>query len=207
MKIPSPSKNVLMVIGHIAALLPLAWMAYMLFGPLFIIDPIKEFTLFTGKTALILLMVTLAVTPLNTLFKWRQTIPLRRWLGLYTFFYAAIHMSIFVFVDYGLDLQILIDAFLEKKFALAGFTAFLLMAPLALTSTKGWQRRLGKRWKQLHWLVYIAGIAAVTHYVWLTKQGVLEPWFYALLLAVLLVMRFSPIRKWLSAQKWLPKIG
>ena len=146
MKIPSPSKTVLRVLTHIGALLPLAWIAYRIFGPGFIIDPIKEFTLFTGKTALILLMLTLAITPLNTLFKWRQTIPLRRWLGLYTFLYALIHFCIFIFLDYGLNFDILVQAFLEKKYALAGFTAFVIMIPLSPTSTKGWPTRLGKPW-------------------------------------------------------------
>jgi sulfoxide reductase heme-binding subunit YedZ len=207
MKIPSPSKEILMWITHIGCLIPLGLMGYRLTSGAFIPDPIKEFTLWTGKTALILLMLTLTVTPLNTLFKWRQTIPLRRWLGLYTFFYASIHMSIFLFIDYGLDLNILTDAFLEKKYALAGLTAFLIMIPQAITSTKGWQRRLGKKWTTLHWWVYIAAIAVVVHFIWLTKQGVLEPWFYGLLLAILFIMRQKNIRKWLSNQKWLPNIG
>ena len=152
-------------------------------------------------------MLTLAITPLNTLFKWRQTIPLRQWLGIYTFAYATIHFGIFIFLDYSLDLSVLVGAFLEKKFALAGFTAFLLMLPLALTSTKGWQKRLGRGWTQLHYLIYPAAIAAVVHFVWLTKQGVLQPWYFAILLTLLLSMRITPIRKWLSAQNWVPKIG
>ncbi|MCK4976213.1 MAG: ferric reductase-like transmembrane domain-containing protein, partial [Anaerolineales bacterium] len=107
-------------------------------------NPIQAVTLRTGKTALVLLVLTLAVTPINTLFGFRQLLKVRRALGLYTFLYISIHFAIFIGLDYVFDLELILEAIFEKRFALIGFITGLIMLPLALTSTRWWMKRLGK---------------------------------------------------------------
>jgi sulfoxide reductase heme-binding subunit YedZ len=109
--------------------------------------------------------------------------------------YAALHFSIFVGLDYGFDPQLIGEAIAEKRFVLVGFTAFLLLLPLAITSTKGWMRRLGKRWKQLHRLVYVAAVLVIFHYIWLVKADIREPLAYGALVALLFVLRAPPVRR------------
>lgn len=184
---------------HLGAWLPalnLAWHAYT--GQLSV-NPIQDLTFGTGLPALILLLLSLAVTPAVTIFGWNWAIPLRRWLGLYAFFYATAHMLIFAVVDYGLDWRELYRQVLEKPYLLAGLGALLLLLPLAITSTKGWQKRLGKAWKDLHRAVYLAAGLAVLHFVLLVKADLTEPLIYAGLLAGLLLMRLPPLRRRLSA--------
>ena len=183
---------------HIAALAPLAILIWDFYHDQLTFNPIQEATFRTGKYALILLVLSLAVTPLNTVFGWRQVVPLRKWLGLYAFMYAAIHFLIFVWLDYGLDPQLLQEAIFEKRYALVGFSAFMILLPLALTSTKGWMRRLGKKWKRLHRLVYLAGLLAVIHFVWLVKSDIREPLVYGAIVGVLLLLRLPVIRKNIS---------
>ena len=186
------------IITHIGAWVPLAvglwdlWQGNL--GP----DVIREATLRTGKTALILLLLSLACTPINFIFKYRPALKLRRPLGLYSFMYASIHFAIFIGVDYFFDFRLIQDALLEKRYAIVGLTTGLILLALAITSTKGWQRRLKKNWKRLHTLVYLAGILAVVHYIWLVKQGVLQPWIFAGIVALLLVVRIKPIKKWVA---------
>ena len=180
---------------HIAALIPLVWLVWDFWhgnlGP----DIIREATLRTGKAALIMLVASLACTPINLLFKFKPALKWRRPLGLYSFMYASIHFAIFIGVDYFFDFQLIKDALLEKRYALAGLSTGLILSALALTSTKGWQRRLRKNWKRLHKFVYLAGILAVVHFIWLVKQGVLEPWFWAIGVAILLLLRYQPIKQ------------
>lgn len=185
---------------HIGALIPLAWMLFDFFTGNYGPDPIREFTLRTGKTALILLLLSLSCTPVNTVFKFRQALKLRRPLGVYSFMYASIHFAIFIGVDYFFDFTLIKDALLEKRYAIVGLTTGLILLSLALTSTKGWQRRLKKNWKRLHRLAYVAGVLAVVHYIWLVKQGVSQPWFYAAALALLLTLRIKPVRRWASTR-------
>ena len=185
----------LQIVAHLGSLIPLALILWDIgtnnFGP----DPIRDFTLRTGKTALVLLLLSLACTPVNTLFKFKQVLKLRRPLGLYSFFYASIHFAIFIGVDYSFDFSLIQSALLEKRFAIVGLTTGLILLTLAITSTLGWQRRLKKNWKKLHSLAYVAGILAVVHYIWLVKQGVLQPWIFAAILLVLLILRLPAIRK------------
>ncbi len=186
----------LQIITHIGAWIPLAvglwdlWQGNL--GP----DIIREATLRTGKTALILLLLSLACTPVNTLFKFRTVLKLRRPLGLYSFMYASIHFAIFIGVDYFFDFRLIQDALLEKRYAIVGLITGTILLLLGITSTKGWQRRLKKNWKRLHRLVYLAGILAVVHYIWLVKQGVSDPWLYAGIVALLLILRMKPVKKW-----------
>ncbi|MBC8503870.1 MAG: sulfoxide reductase heme-binding subunit YedZ [Anaerolineales bacterium] len=189
----------LQIIAHIGAWIPLVvglwdlWQGNL--GP----DIIREATLRTGKTALILLLLSLACTPINFLFKFRPALKLRRPLGLYSFMYASIHFAIFIGVDYFFDFGLIQDALLEKRYAIVGFTTGLILLSMAITSTIGWQRRLKKNWKRLHRLAYVAGILAVVHYIWLVKQGVSEPWIYAGIVVVLLSLRIKPIKNWVAS--------
>ena len=180
---------------HIGALIPLALLLWDGAHNHLTANPIQEITFRTGKTAIILLILSLLCTPLNILFGWKVVLPLRRPLGLYAFFYVCLHLLIFSVLDYGLDWGLIQQTIAEKRYVLVGFAAFLLLLPLALTSTKGWMRRLGKRWKQLHRLVYLAAFLAVVHFVWLVKSDIREPLLYGAALAVLLLLRLAPLRR------------
>jgi sulfoxide reductase heme-binding subunit YedZ len=162
-----------------------------------IIDPVKEITTRTGKTALILLILSLACTPINTIFGFKQVMRVRRVLGLYAFMYASLHFLTFVGLDYGFDFDFIAQDILDQRYVLVGFAAFLLLLPLAITSTKGWQKRLGKNWKRLHRLVYLAGILAIVHFVWLVKD-IREPLRYGAVVALLLIVRIPAIQRALS---------
>jgi sulfoxide reductase heme-binding subunit YedZ len=186
-----------MILTHIGALAPLVWLAWQYYNGVFWVNPIQDLTLRTGKPALVLLVLTLACTPVNTLFGWRPALKIRRWLGLYAFGYAAIHFSIFIWLDYGFDPQLLREAIFEKRYALVGFAAGLLMLPLAITSTRGWQRRMGQRWKKLHRLVYLSAVLAVIHYVWLVKADIRPPLTYGAIIGLFFLMRWKPVRQYL----------
>jgi sulfoxide reductase heme-binding subunit YedZ len=188
-------KNWPIILTHLGAIAPLAWLSWQYFNGVFWVNPIQDLTLRTGKAALVLLVLTLACTPVNTLFGWRPALKIRKWLGLYAFGYAAIHFAIFVWLDYGFDPQLLQQAILEKRYALVGLTAGLMMLPLAITSTRGWQRRLGQRWKKLHRLVYLSAVLAVIHYVWLVKADIRTPLTYGVILGLLFLMRWKPLRQ------------
>jgi sulfoxide reductase heme-binding subunit YedZ len=136
----------------------------------------------------VLLVLSLACTPANRLLGWRWATGLRRPLGLYAFFYAVLHLLVFVAVDYGFDVGLIGQAIAEKRYVLAGLASFLLLLPLALTSTRGAQRRLGRWWRQLHRLVYPAAILAVLHFLWLSKTA-REPLLYGAVLLALLAVR------------------
>ena len=198
MKIKTLKSRWLLIIAHIGALLPLALMIWDFSQDQLTVNPIQELTFRTGKTALVLLVLSLAVTPVNTVFGFRQVVPLRKWLGLYAFMYVAFHFLIFVWLDYGLDLALLYEAIFEKRYALVGFAAFLILIPLALTSTKGWMRRLGKTWKRLHRFVYLVALLAVIHYVWLVKSDIREPLLYGAIVTLLLALRLPPVRRAIS---------
>lgn len=188
----------LLIVTHLGALTPLALLIWDFWQDQLTVNPIQEMTFRTGKTALVLLVLSLAVTPVNTVFGWRQVIPLRKWLGLYAFLYVSLHFLIFIWLDYGLDLALLVEAIFEKRYALVGFAAFLLLIPLALTSTKGWMKRLGRNWKRLHRVVYLIAILAVVHYVWLVKADIREPLLYGVVVALLLGLRLPPVRRTIS---------
>jgi sulfoxide reductase heme-binding subunit YedZ len=188
-------KHWLRILTHILALLPFVLLVWDYFQGQLTFNPIQEITFRTGTYALVLLLLSLACSPLNMLFGLRQVLPLRRPLGLYAFFYATLHFLTFAVLDYGLDLALLQDAVLEKRYALVGLAAFLLLLPLAITSTRGWMRRLGKNWKRLHRLAYPALVLAIAHYLWLVKTITLEPLLYALAAGVLLLLRVPPVSR------------
>jgi methionine sulfoxide reductase heme-binding subunit len=187
--------SILQLLVHIACWLPFIVLIWDLQHNQLTANPIQEATFRTGKTALILLVLSLVCTPLNTVFGLKQVLPLRRPLGLYAFFYVCIHLLIFVAVDFGLDWGLIKEAIVEKRYVLVGFSAFLLLLPLALTSTRGWQRRLGKRWKSLHRLVYLAAPLVVIHFLWLVKADIGEPLLFGAIVAALLLLRTPRVRQ------------
>lgn len=180
--------------GHIGALLPLALLVYDFTTRNLTANPIQAATLRTGKAALVLLVLSLAVTPVCSLLGWSFAQKLRKPFGLYAFLYASLHFLIFIWVDLGLNWAFILDGFLQKPYALVGFAAFLLLVPLAITSTRGWQRRLGKTWKKLHRLVYVAGLLVIVHYVWLVKSDVREPLLWGAGVVFLLAARTRPVK-------------
>ena len=189
------TKTQILWLTHIGALIPLAWLAFDYWADTLSVNWIQDITLRTGKPALVLLALSLACTPLNIVLGIRNIIPARKWLGLYGFGYAAVHFLIFIGVDYAFDWAFIWEDVGTKLYVIVGFAALLILIPLAITSTKGWMRRLGKRWKKLHQLVYIAGILAVFHYVWVVKSDYREPIAWGILLGFFLVVRIPKVRK------------
>ncbi len=175
----------------IAALIPLGLLVYYLIAGSFIAgDPVEEIQHRTGKTALILLFITLSITPLRKLTEWNRLIRFRRLLGLFVFFYALLHaFSYFVF-DQRMSLLAIFADVAEHPWVLVGFTAFILLIPMAVTSTNGWIRRLGaKRWARLHMLIYPVAVLGVLHWVWQVKKDISEPVIYTVVLSVILASR------------------
>jgi sulfoxide reductase heme-binding subunit YedZ len=153
-------------------------------------NPIEKITHVTGNWTLRFLLITLAITPLRKLSKFPSLIKVRRMLGLFAFFYASLHFMTYIWLDKFFNLHEILADVAKRKFITVGFTGFLLLIPLALTSTAGWIRRLGgKRWQALHRLIYLAAIAGIIHYLWLVKADIRRPVQYGILLAVLLLYR------------------
>ncbi|MCB9158949.1 MAG: sulfoxide reductase heme-binding subunit YedZ [Caldilineaceae bacterium] len=197
--VPYAKKNWLWLAVNAAAAIPLLQMVVGYATDTLGVDPVATLTTRTGTAAIMTLVLSLACTPANMLFGWRKALTVRKSLGLWAFTYAALHMLVFIGLDYGLDWRFIWqDALLEKQYIFVGLTALLILLPLALTSTKGWMRRLGRNWKRLHQLVYIAGILAVLHYFILVKIDKREPLIYAGVLALLLVLRLPPVRRQVS---------
>ncbi|NOX61012.1 MAG: sulfoxide reductase heme-binding subunit YedZ [Chloroflexi bacterium] len=180
---------------HAAALAPLVALIWDIALGNLSVNPIQDITFRTGKAAMVLLVAALAVTPLNTVFGFRQGLRVRRALGLYAFFYAAIHLFVYVVVDYGLDFYLIWLELAEKRYVLVGFAAFLVLLLLALTSTRGWQRRLGKTWKKLHRWIYVAAVLVMLHYAWVQKSDIRQPLAFSALLILLLILRIPRIRR------------
>jgi methionine sulfoxide reductase heme-binding subunit len=152
-------------------------------------NPIEMITNWTGFTALTLLMITLAVTPFRRLTGWNEVIRLRRLTGLFAFFYVCLHFLIYIVLDQTFSWTSIVEDIVKRPYITVGFTAFLLLLPLALTSTRGWIRRLGRRWQKLHRLVYVVGSLGVLHFFWKVKLDTRQPLVFAAILAVLLAVR------------------
>jgi len=186
---------------HLGALTPLVVLIIDALRDNLTANPIQDITLRTGKTALVLLVLSLAATPINTLFGFRPALKVRRALGLYAFFYISLHFFIFIGLDYVFDPDLIFDAIVEKRYALVGFAAGMVLLPLAITSTKGWMKRLGKKWKLLHRLVYLASLLAVIHYIWLVKSDIRQPLLFGGIVVVLLIFRLPFIRRYIVKQR------
>lgn len=178
------------VLVHGVGLALLAWLgAVYVFGlaPL----PERYVMLHSGTWGLVFLTATLACTPLR---RWvfGRAIQVRRALGLYAFAFICIHLAVYAVAENGLDVNLIVRDLDERRAMLIGFAAFLLLIPLAVTSTAGWQRRLGKRWRTLHRLVYAAAILSVWHYLWLDRDLITTPLIYAAIVGGLLALRLVP---------------
>jgi methionine sulfoxide reductase heme-binding subunit len=173
----------------LVCLIPFAQLAYNAYVGDLGVNPIEFITHFTGDWVLIFLLATLSITPLRKISGWNDLIRFRRMLGLFAFFYALLHFSTYIVLDHFFDFHRITKDILKRPYVTVGFTAFVLMIPLALTSTAGMIRRLGKRWQQLHRLVYVAAIAGVIHFYWLVKADIRRPLQYGSVLAILLGYR------------------
>jgi len=170
----------------IAPMLRLVWGGY---ADALGTNPIETITRATGWWCLFFLCITLSVTPLRHWTGQVWLLRLRRMLGLYAFFYACAHLTTFIWFDHWFDLVEMFRDVLKRPFITVGFSAFLLMLPLALTSSKAMVRLLGRRWQVLHQLIYLVAVLGVVHYWWLVKRDLTEPILFALVLAVLLGVR------------------
>ena len=198
----SPKSTVLglKVVLWIAALAPAAWLVRGVLqsdlGP----NPIETLTHTTGMTALVLLLVTLAVTPVRRLTGWNPVIRLRRPLGLFAFFYAVSHFSIWFVFDMVFNVGWMIEDIAARPYITVGMAALVLLIPLAVTSTRGWIRRLGRKWAKLHRVVYVATGLAVVHFFWLVKSDYRQPILLASILALLLLAR-APLGRLFQGRK------
>lgn len=173
----------------VACLVPLAWLLWDGFHHHLGANPIEKITHRTGGWALKFLLITLAITPLRRMTGWNLIIRVRRMLGLYAFFYACLHFCTWLVFDHFFDPVTIIKDILKRPYITVGFFAFVLLIPLAVTSTNAMMRRLGSRWAQLHQLVYVIATLGVLHFLWLVKADVREPAVYGCILAALLGWR------------------
>ena len=152
-------------------------------------EPVKEITHHTGEWTLLFLIFTLAMSPLKQITNMNIWISVRRMLGLFAFFYASLHMLTYVGLDYRFDMNEISKDILTKRFIFVGFAAWLLLVPLALTSSKKMMSMLKQYWKKLHRLIYLIAFLGVTHFIWLVKKDVTEPLIYLLIILFLLAFR------------------
>ena len=189
-------------IVHIAAWLPLIVLIVDALNDNLTFNPIQAATQRTGDTAIILLALSLACTPLSTYAGWKDAVKLRRALGLYAFMYAAIHFVLFAFVDFGLQMDLIVREFVEKRYLWAGLPAFIILVALAATSFRRAMKRMGKRWKNLHRLIYFAALLVVLHLAFVIKGDfftlsgdVWKPLLATIIIGGLLILRLPAIRR------------
>jgi len=198
-------RRVLKPTVFLAALLPflyLLWRAAM--GELSA-NPIEDITLTTGRWTLRFLLITLAVTPLRRFTGWQAAIRFRRMLGLFAFFYGTLHLLTYVVLDQFFGWHYILQDIAKRPYITVGFAAFVLLVPLALTSTSGMIRRLGGRqWSRLHRLIYVSALGGVVHFWWKVKADTRDPLIYALILAVLLAARVWFVARKAAARRAAP---
>jgi len=197
-KIQNSKFKILKVPVFLASLIPLGLLALDAFRDALGANPIEVITRSTGIWTLIFLLITLSVTPLRKFTGWQALIKFRRLFGLYAFFYASLHFTTYIWLDQFFALQDIVKDIARRPFITAGFASFVLLVPLAVTSTSGMIRRLGKRWQQLHRAVYLIAIGGVIHFFWLVKADTSRPLTYGAILTLLL-----GCRAWLA---WKPEI-
>ncbi len=182
--------KLLKVLVFVAALGPLARLLWKGVQGTLGANPIEFITRSTGEWILVFLMATLAITPLRKLTGIAELIRFRRMLGLFAFFYGCLHLMTYVWLDQNFNFAGMVPDVYKRPFITAGFTGFVLMLPLALTSTRGWIGRLGgKRWQALHRLIYFSALAGVIHFLWLVKRVTIRPELYATIFAALMLAR------------------
>ena len=182
----------LKVVVWAIALAPLGGLLYGFATDDLTVNPIEYVTRELGQAALQLLLATLALTPLRIVSGWSWPITLRRLLGLFAFFYAVLHFTVWIVLDHFFDWRTMGDDIVKRPWITVGLAALLLLTPLAATSTTAMVKRLGGRaWRRLHRLAYVAAVGGVLHYIWLAKKVLVQPWIYAAILAVLLAIRVA----------------
>jgi sulfoxide reductase heme-binding subunit YedZ len=178
---------------HVGAAAPLVVLAWSVARDRYF-DAARQVTTLTGRVAIALVVLTLACTPVNIVSGWKRVMRIRRPLGLYAFGYALLHLLIFAGWDYGFQFGLLGSALFGQAFIVVGLLSLAVMLPLAITSTRGWQRRLGRGWKWLHRLVYLAASLAVVHFL-LTRKDPTVPIRYAAVIGVLFLIRLPWVRR------------
>lgn len=174
----------------VAALIPLALLVWSAFNDGLGANPVEAITHTTGDWGLRFLLITLCVTPLRRISGWQALARVRRMLGLFAFFYICLHFSTYLVLDAFFDLRYILEDITDRTYITLGFTSFLLLIPLAVTSTNAMVRRLGgRRWRRLHKLVYITAVGGVLHFLWLVKADHTEPLIYMGILLLLLIAR------------------
>jgi sulfoxide reductase heme-binding subunit YedZ len=179
----------------LACLLPLLYLAWDTWRGALGADPVAQLEHRSGDWALRLLLATLAITPLRRVTGWNKAIRFRRMLGLFAFFYVSVHLTIYLVVDLGGFWSQLLTEIAKRPYITVGFTAWLLLIPLALTSTNAMMRRLGRNWQRLHKLVYLIALLGVLHFLWLVKADHREPAIYLGVLIVLLLLRLPKLAR------------
>jgi len=185
------NQKYLKIVIFTLSLIPIFFIIYQIItnqlGP----EPIKEITHHTGKSTLYFIIITLAMTPLKKITKLNIWINYRRMFGLFIFFYASVHLMTYVGLDYRFDLASIGDDIIQKKYIFIGFSAWLLLIPLAITSNKRMIKILKKKWKKLHRLIYVIALFGAIHYVWLVKRDLTEPLIFLTVILILLTFRFK----------------
>ncbi len=178
-------------------MLPGAWLASDFLRDRLGANPIEEVVHRLGWWGLVFLMLSLAVTPVRRLTGWNRLVRHRRFVGLVAFAYLTAHFLSYVVLDQFFAWSYILEDIVERPFIMSGFAAWLMLIPLAITSTRRWIRRLGRRWVKLHRLVYVAGALGVLHFYWKVKADTREPLIFAVVLLVLLLLRFPMVRRWI----------
>jgi len=178
-------------IVFILSLIPIFFIIYQIITDQLGPEPIKEITHHTGKWTLYFIVITLAMTPLKKITKLNIWINYRRMFGLFIFFYASVHLMTYVGLDYRFDLTSIGDDITKKKYIFIGFSAWLLLIPLALTSNKWMMKFLKHKWKKLHRLIYLISLFGAIHYLWLVKRDLTEPLIFLTIILILLAFRIK----------------
>lgn len=190
---------------HVGGWLPLAWIGITALQGRLSVNPIQDIEQRLGRAAFYFLVITLACTPINTIFGWHAFLRHRRTFGLYSFFYASLHFFVFAGIDYGFNLAEIGKLILEKPFILLGLISGLILLALAVTSFDWWKKKLRRNWTNLHRLIYLAGLTTVVHYGWAKKGDlfslkgdVFYPVLWGILIVSLLIMRIPSLRRFIS---------
>ena len=185
----------------VAAAAPGAWLPFDFWQDRLSANPIEDIMLRLGWWGFVFLVASLAVTPLRRLTGWNRIIRYRRFLSLWAFAYLTSHFLTYLVLDQFFGWEFIIEDIVERPFILSGFAAWLLLIPLAATSTKGWIRRLGKRWTRLHRLVYLSAVLGLLHFYWKVKADTREPLVFALIVLVLFTLRVPMVRKFVEEKR------
>ena len=183
------NQKYLKVVVFTLSLVPIFYIIYQILNNQLSPEPIKDITHHTGKWTLYFIVITLAITPLKKITKLNIWINYRRMFGLFIFFYASVHLMTYVGLDYRFDLASIGDDIIKKKYIFIGFSAWLLLIPLAVTSNKQMVKVLKDKWKKLHQLIYLISLFGVIHYLWLVKRDLTEPLIFLVVILILLAFR------------------